>query len=50
VQLITYQEIINFIDKNVTWTGLSGGRFSGKTMRKYVTDLAHHKAAHNLVE
>jgi hypothetical protein len=28
----------------------SGGRFSGKTMRKYVTDLAHHKAAHNLVE
>jgi len=46
----THQEIINFIDKNVTWTGLSGGRFSGKIMRKYVTDLAHHKAAYNLVE
>ena len=45
-----HQVIINFIDKNVTWTGLSGGRFSGKTMHKYVMDLAHHKAAHNLVE
>jgi len=44
------QVIINFIDKSVTWTGLSGGRFSGKTMHKYVMDLAHHKAAHNLVE
>jgi len=44
------QKNINFIEKKVTWTPLSGGTFSGAPLRNYCADLAHHKPVHALVE